>query len=439
MSGNKIQLHEQYLLIAADATLADMQAWGQHFLEEQRGIFWWIGDLAIKAERKFGDKYTQVFPEWASPNLIARCKAVSEAFPPSDRNILASWTQHMNVAKRGDRVAAVAAIVEAGQNSDEARKNPPPPQNETARATPEPEAGSAPQEAAATAAPEPPAESRWLLAVDMNYFIHTYFHSGAGVAAANTFVGWLVRLIIRLRDTKGLTDAVVCIDSATNFRKKLTAEWEDGYKPRSEKSDELASQLKLAPEMLRKWNIPIVSIDDMEADDVMASYAVQFKGRVTLVTADKDMRQCLSETCNILADVVWEEDPGTGEHVPRYKWISAKMHVEEGYTYSSVRVTGIPPNLWPHFQAIAGDSTDGIKGCIGIGAQGAMDLIHAHQTVQAVVAAAQDGVLNVSDKKRLAILDFAEKAETMLKLTTLRTDLEVPMITRINLTEPEQP
>lgn len=147
------------------------------------------------------------------------------------------------------------------------------------------------------------------------------------------------------------------------------------------------------------------------------------------------MRQCLSATCNILLDVTWEEHSETNQMVPIYKWVSAKSHAEEGSTYNSTKIVGITPQQWPHFQAIAGDSTDGIKGCEGIGAKGAMQLILAHHTVQGVIAACKDNTADLSATKRLAVLDFEPIAETMLKLTTLRTDLVVPQVTRICMRE----
>lgn len=419
-----IDLYEQGAVIPNGTTLEELTVRCELAANNQRGVLWWIGDMALAAERLFGVEASyQVWPTWISPDLIARCKAVSAAYNIDVRNIDATWSIHKNHAKHPDRFALVQAAVDAGQTSDENRANPAPASEPAPKVTPPTET---PQPAATAAG--------WLLAVDVNYYIHRYFHSGAGVESASTFDAWLARLLERLME-KGLTDCVCCLDSPTNHRKALTEGWEHGYKPRSEKDAELAGQLSLAPTLLKARNLPVVSIDDMEADDVMASYARRFAGRVTLLTQDKDMRQCLSQTCNILLDVTWEENTETGKMLPKYKWVTAPMHITEGMTYSGTKVVGISPELWPHFQAIAGDSTDGIKGCEGIGGKGAMDLILAHGTVQAVIAACKDGSANLSAKKIDAVLAFEPFSETMLKLTTLRTDLNVPMITKLALKE----
>jgi DNA polymerase I len=246
-------------------------------------------------------------------------------------------------------------------------------------------------------------------------------------------------VIQHLQETKNLTDVVVCFDGANNHRKELTKDWEFGYKyKRSDKDAELVVQLQAMPDRLREINLPCVRIDGMEADDVMASYAVQFPGKTTLMTADKDLRQCLGPKCNILRDVQWETHPETGKLVRTFDWVSAKKHIEEGVKYGSTMVVGITPELWPHFQAIAGDPTDDIKGCEGIGGKGAMDLIHAHGTVQNVIAAVKAGTANLTKKKAEAVLDFEPIAETTLLLTTMRNDLSVPMVTRLAMKEPEK-
>ena len=251
------------------------------------------------------------------------------------------------------------------------------------------------------------------------------------------FEGWLTKLILRLKE-KGLTDVVCCMDSSSNFRKELTKDWEHPYKEsRIEKDPALIRQLQRTPELLKERGLPCVYVDGMEADDVIASYSRQFDGRVTVLSLDKDMRQCLSEKCNLLKDAKWEDNPETGSAVPTYEWVTAKTHVEVGMPYSGAIVKGIAPELWPHFQAIAGDTGDGIKGVDGIGAKGEMDLILAHETIQGVLEAFKRGTLDVKlNKKQTAgLADFEGVAGTMLKLTTLRTDLNVPQVTRLSLKE----
>jgi DNA polymerase-1 len=215
-----------------------------------------------------------------------------------------------------------------------------------------------------------------------------------------------------------------------NHRKEFTKDWEDKYKDRPPKDPELVQQLNLVYDLLKGAGFACVGLEGFEADDVMASYAKQFEGRVTLLTQDKDCRQCLSEKCNMLLDVEWIQDETSGDSLPDYKWLSAKTHTEK---------TGIPPNQWVEYQVIMGDATDGITGAKGIGEKGAADLVKEFGTCEAAIAdakAALAGFVPTKSKPKVpariqALVDFEAKLEITRKLVTLRTDLEIPSTTRI--------
>lgn len=392
------RLHSEFL-DARGMEIADLEKIGECLATWQRGLNWWIGDVARYAESRWPDKWHQVFPDWVSPGLIDRCKAVAKAYPKeSDRVPGATWTQHMQVANDRDRRSILEWMVEEGLTSDEAREKM--------------------REIRALARKKP---QRWLLAFDVNYFLHRFWFSGAGVESASGVSSWIARTTERLRE-KGLTDVACCFDSKRNHRKELTANWEHKYKDRPTKEVELGQQLDLVRELLEGQGFACISVDGMEGDDVMASLAKQFGGRVTLVTQDKDCRQCLSQKCNILLDVEWHEDPTSGKHLPDYKWLSASEHREQ---------TGIPPEQWTQYQALMGDTVDGIKGAIGIGAKGAKDLIHAFGTAAAAIEAAKAEDESIPPKKRQALIEFESKLDTTLQLVTLRTDLDVSVATRI--------
>lgn len=384
-----------------------LEAWGTDLAWWQRQINWYIGDLAIAAKAKFGeDNYSQVFPPDVSPGLIQRCEAVARAYHPKDRNKAASWTIHMQHANKPNRVELVAAAVEAGRTSDEERKH----------------------AYDKTRSDQYKQLKRWLLAIDVNYHVTRMWASGAETEAAKEVAGWIKRTVERLKD-KGLTDVVCCLDSSNSFRKELTKEWaEHKYKDRATKDPELGQQLRLAEEMLSDFCC--AKLDGFEADDLMASYAKQFDGKVTLLTVDKDMRQCLSAKCNMLVDVEWAEDPTTNEMLPDYKWVSAKQHTE-GCTYNGTAVVGITPEQWTTFQCLAGDSSDNIAGAVGIGAKIAADLVKEFGTVEAIIQAAKDGDERITPKKREALIEFESKYEVTRKLVTLRTDLPLPTTTKI--------
>jgi 5'-3' exonuclease len=395
-------------LDVSDLDITALEPFGTDLAVWSRGVNWWIGDVARAAERRSPENWSQVFPEWVSPGHISRCMAVAKAYPNlEDRHPLASWSIHRNLANDPDRKAKVQAHVDEGHTSDEAKA------------------------ADKAARSEPTSGQRWLLAIDCNYFLHRQFFSGAGVESAQGVASWIARTVERLKE-KGLTDVACCFDGPNNHRRELTDGWEDGYKSkRTEKEPELKQQLNLVRELLEGMNFACVSMEGMEADDMMASYAVQFPGRVTLFTQDKDARQSLSEKCNILSDVEWEEDETSSQPIAKYKWITAKAHTEDGCTYNGVAISGIPPELWCDFQALAGDSVDGITGVKGVGAKIAADLIKEFGSAAAVIEAAKAATEKITAKKREAIIEFAPKLETTMKLVRMRTDLELSAATRV--------
>jgi 5'-3' exonuclease len=384
-----------YDLAGSNSTLEQLEYAGTALVAQQKGVLWWLGDVARYAEARFPDTWQQVFPADVSPGLIDRAKAVAKAYPrEEDRNPLATWSIHMQNASRPDRIQRVQAHVDAGRTTDEARQ---------------------------ADKKESDNKRAWLLCVDVNYFLHRFWHSGAGVEAATGVASWIQRTVERLKE-KGLTDLACCFDSHQNHRKELTKDWEDKYKDRPKKDPELAQQLNLVHELLEKAGFAAISVEGMEADDVMASYAKQFMGKVTLLTQDKDQRQCLSGKCNILLDVTWTQDEHSGDHLPEYKWLTAKTHTEE---------TQIPPEQWVDYQCIMGDNVDGIRGVEGIGQKGAADLVKQFGTVEEAIDAAKNGYESIREKKREALVAFEAKLETTRKLVTLRDDLKVPESTRI--------
>ena len=375
-------------------TIEEAESYGTGLAEQQRDVMFQLGDLARYAEARWPDNHYQVWPEWVSHGLIARAAGVARAYPnQADRLHDVTYTQYMQNAGRQDRHERLAAIVDKGLTSDESRKA------------------------------DWDEQQRWLLAIDVHFYLHRFWYSGAELESAMSVASWVGRLVERLKE-KQLTDVVCCFDSKRNHRKELVrnAGWEDQYKDRPPKPEGLGHQLTLVRELLEKDGFCCVSQDGWEADDLLASFAKQFDGRVTISSADKDLRQCLSDKCNMLLDVTWSEDETSGDMVPEYKWLSAKSHTE---------ATGIRPDQWAEYQAIMGDNVDGIKGVAGVGAKGAADLISEFGTVEGAIQAAKDDHESIRPKKREALIEFEEKLAVTRRLVTLKTDLEIPTTTRI--------
>lgn len=388
---------------ASDLSVEEMEQWGKDFTAWQKAINWYMGDLARAAKAKLGeDNYSQVFPPPPDSSLggIQRYEGVARAYPREEnRNPLATWTIHSREANRPDRLQRVQAHVDAGRTSDEAVKA-----NKEERTNDN--------------------RPRWLLAFDIHYFAHRHYYSGAGVETAMRVSEWVQRTVNRLKE-KGASDVVCAFEGIGSFRKELTAGegWEEHrYKDRPPKPEDLRHQLQLVRQLLEGFGFLCVSVDGYEADDVLASYAHQFQGHTTILTADKDLRQALSERCNILLDVEWSTDDTSGEIMAEYKWLTAMTHTD---------ATGIRPEQWCDFQTLMGDPVDGIKGAPNIGEKGAADLIKEFDSVDFIIAAAKADDERIKPAKREALIDFESKLDVTRRLVTLVTTLKLPQNTRI--------
>jgi 5'-3' exonuclease len=179
---------------------------------------------------------------------------------------------------------------------------------------------------------------------------------------------------------------------------------------------ELAWQWERAPELLASLDWAVPSSVELEADDVMFSFArveQESGGRALLLTGDRDLYGAV------------------GEHVAVVELRKGADHGEIGPAEVRTRY-GIDPALVPDFIALRGDPSDGLPGAPGIGAKTAAELLRAHGSLEAalLVAGAEDALFG-SDTMRprtaAALRENAELLRTFKQIATLqRIEVERP-------------
>jgi DNA polymerase-1 len=135
---------------------------------------------------------------------------------------------------------------------------------------------------------------------------------------------------------------------------------------------ELATQFEKAPALLAALGWTVSSTDELEADDVMYSFACSEQGAggsALLLTADRDLFAAVGERVAVLE---LGKRGALGEIGP--------AQVRERY--------GIGPELVADFIALRGDPSDGLPGAPGIGAKTAAELLRAHGSLEGVLLAA---------------------------------------------------
>jgi len=192
------------------------------------------------------------------------------------------------------------------------------------------------------------------------------------------------------------------------FRHELFAEYKA---QRPEMPPDLASQLTPIEDLARWFGLPVIEKPGMEADDVMATLArmgVAAGHEVILITADKDMLQCVGERVTVYAPQPRSED-------------YARFDPE-----GVVAKWGVQPGQIRDVLALMGDASDNIPGVPGVGEKTAVDLMKTFGSLEAVYDRI-DEVAKPALRRKLV----ENKAIAFLsqELATVRSelDLELPL------------
>jgi 5'-3' exonuclease len=175
-----------------------------------------------------------------------------------------------------------------------------------------------------------------------------------------------------------------------------------------EEDENIDRQFDAAPGLYEAFGWPSVSFPGLEADDVLGSYAhaeQRAGGRVLILTGDRDMFQCVNDSCQVLYMT-------TGK---RGAVVVDEREVRRRY--------GIPPALVPDFIALRGDPSDGIPGAPGVGEKTAADLLQRHGSLEAAIASP------TAERPRVAgaLRDLGPQLEAYKEIATLREiDVEPP-------------
>ncbi|MGH2590599.1 MAG: 5'-3' exonuclease, partial [Actinomycetota bacterium] len=165
----------------------------------------------------------------------------------------------------------------------------------------------------------------------------------------NAVYGFTSMLIKLLAEEKPELIAVAFDVGAPTVRLEKYAEYKAG---RAEAPDEFRQQLGLIVEVLETLRIPVIGVELHEADDVIATLAMQAVERgieTVIVTADRDFFQLVGPEITVMFNVKGISD------IRRYD-------VE-----AVIARYGLPPEKYLDFVALKGDTSDNIPGVPGVG------------------------------------------------------------------------
>ncbi len=135
--------------------------------------------------------------------------------------------------------------------------------------------------------------------------------------------------------------------------------------------DEMRSQMDRIDEILKALRIPIITLENYEADDVLGALAGQASEaghEVLILSGDRDMFQLVSERVKILY-TSGGPSPST---------------LPYGVSDVAERYGGLDPDQFLEMKALVGDSSDNIPGVPGVGEKTAIRFLRAYGTLDGI-------------------------------------------------------
>ena len=245
-----------------------------------------------------------------------------------------------------------------------------------------------------------------LFLIDGNQQMYRAYHAIRGLTgpdgrSTNAVYGFSTMLRKLLADHAPEYIAASFDLAGPTFRDALATDYKANRAPMP---SDLAEQVPLVHEACVALGVPILTVEGFEADDVIGTLARQACAagfEVALVTGDKDFFQLVGDGVRVYNP----RDEGT--------WYDAAGVVEK---------FGVRPDQVVDVLALMGDSIDNIKGVPGIGEKGARELIGAHGSLDALLAAAP----TIAQKRyRAALETHAADARASRELARIRLDVPV--------------
>ena len=193
-----------------------------------------------------------------------------------------------------------------------------------------------------------------------------------------------------------------CVDVSGDkgtFRSQIDSEYKGN---REEAPDDFGPQVDRCFQMLELLDIPMIGIEGVEADDVIATLARRISGQtddvnVRIISSDKDLTQVLNEKVELF-------DPSKGVRTPS----------------DVFKFDGVEPHHVLDILSLMGDSVDNIPGIPGIGPKTAAKLVLQYGTIEGICWHIDE----MTPKRRENLEGGMERLELNRELVRLRDDLD---------------
>jgi len=245
---------------------------------------------------------------------------------------------------------------------------------------------------------------------------------GTSVNAVRGYLDMTARLVNVYKPDR----LVACLDGdwRPSWRVDLFPEYkanrleEEGEE--EEEPETLTPQIPILLDLLDLFGIPVIGVDDYEADDVMATYAEIEPGPIRIVTGDRDLFQMVDDNRDI--KIVY-----LAKGISQHDLVDIK-YVADKYL--------IPGDRYDLFAMFRGDPSDGLPGVKGIGEKGAAIIVNNFASVDDALQAAHEGSELLAPALAKKIIAGADYLKIAPKLVRVARDVPLP---KADLSLPQAP
>ncbi len=250
--------------------------------------------------------------------------------------------------------------------------------------------------------------SNKLVLVDGSSYLYRAFHVLSLTTSSGQPTGAIYGVLNMIRkllsDYDPLYIAVVFDAKGKSFRHRLYPDYKAN---RPSMPEEMRRQIPILQEVIRAMGLPLLMVDDVEADDVIATLAAKAAthGLATIIsTGDKDFAQIVSgdvKLVDTMQQVVYDRE-------------------------AVVRKYGVPPERMVDYLTLVGDASDNIPGVPKVGPKTATKWLQRYGSLDAIMDHADeiDGKVGENLRNSLQALPLSRELVTVKRDVELGTEPE---------------
>ena len=257
-----------------------------------------------------------------------------------------------------------------------------------------------------------------IILIDGSWYLYRAYHALPPLETSKKKPTGAVRGVISmikrtLEDHPNSPLAVIFDAKGKTFRHEMFKQYKANRPPMP---DDLVQQIEPIHKIIKALGIKLISIEGVEADDVIGTLAKQAseKGLSTIIsTGDKDMAQLI------------------GEHVKVVNTMNNELLDKEGVE----KKFGVKPSQIIDYLALVGDASDNVPGVKKVGPKTAKKWINEHNNLETLIKNAENLPGKVGENLRNSI----DQLKLSKELVTIKQDVELGLgINSLNVDTPKE-